>query len=136
MAGEQTKGETQVQTVSGTVPAINREGENVLLNWEARATVREGKETVHIHAWATDEDDQSIPVYQFHGAVISPQLGDAGQFHSSTHIADYEADIITFDVPQPTDVGLRIGMYLSEEKNRDQSITDVGNINFPTPVTR
>lgn len=114
------------------MPAINREGENVLLSWEARATVREGKETVHIRAWATDEDEQAIPVYQFHGAVISPQLGDAGQFHSPTNVPAYEADIITFDVPQPIDVGLRVGMHLSEEKNRDQSITDFGNINFPS----
>src|SRR4051812_28659529 len=124
MKGEQSMRETQIQTVSGTMPAINREGENVLLNWEAKATVQEGKETVHIHAWATNEDSQAIPVYQFHGAVISPQLGDAGQFHSPTHITDYEADIITFDVPKPTDIGLQVGMYLSEEKSRDQSITD------------
>jgi hypothetical protein len=128
--------ETQIQTVSGTMPAVNREGENVLLNWEGRATVQDGKETIHIHAWATDDDGQAISVYQFHGAVISPQLGDAGQFHSPAHVSDYEADIITFDVPEPTDVGLRVGMYLSEEKNRDQSISDVGNINFPMPVTR
>ena len=129
-------GETQMQTISGTMPAINREGENVLLNWEAQATVQDGKETVHVHAWATNEDNQAIPVYQFYGAVISPQLGDAGQFHSSTDVAEYEADIATFDVPEPTDVGLQVGMYLSEEKSRDQAITDVGNINFPSHLAR
>jgi hypothetical protein len=126
--------EPRIQTVSGTVPAITREGGNVLLTWEAKATAQDGKETVHIHAWATDEDNQAFPVYQFYGAVISPQLGDAGQFRSPLHVADYEADIATFDVPEPTDVGLQVGMYLSEEKSRDQAITDVGNINFPMAV--
>ena len=92
--------ETQRQTASGTMPAINREGENVLLNWEAKATVQDGKEIVHVHAWATNED------------------------------------IVTFDVPEPTDGGLQVGMYLSEEKSRDQAITDVGNINFPSAVAR
>jgi hypothetical protein len=136
MAEEQTMSETQMQTVSGTVPAVTREGQNIVLNWEAKGTVQEAKETVHVRAWATNEDNQAVPVYQFHGAVISPQFGDAGRFHSPTHVADYEADILTFDVPEPTDIGLQVGMYLSEEKNRDQSITDVGDINFPAPVSR
>jgi hypothetical protein len=128
--------EPQIQTASGTMPAITREGGNVLLNWEAQATVQDGKETVHVHAWATDENNQAVPVYQFYGAVISPQLGDTGQFSSPLHVADYEADIATFDVPEPTDVGLQVGMYLSEEKSRDQAITDVGNINFSMPIAR
>ena len=40
------------------------------------------------------------------------------------------AESPVFDVPEPLDVGLQVGMLLSDEKNRDQSITDVGNINF------
>ena len=70
---------TQTQTTSGTMPAITREGLDVLLNWEARATVQDGKETVHVHAWATDNDNNPVQVYQFFGAIISPQLGDSGE---------------------------------------------------------
>jgi hypothetical protein len=124
--------EPHTQTVSGVVPAIDRDGRNVALNWEAKATEQDGKETVHVHAWATDDDDNAVQVYQFYGTIISPQLGDAGQFRSRTNISDYDADVATFDVPQATDVGLQVGMLLSEEHSRDQAITDVGNINFPS----
>ncbi|MCU1292200.1 MAG: hypothetical protein JWP08_1050 [Bryobacterales bacterium] len=124
--------EPRTQTVSGVMPAIDRDGRNLLLNWEARASEQDGKETVHVHAWATDEDNNPVQVYQFYGAIISPQLGDHGQFRSRSNISDYEADVATFDVPEATDVGLQVGMMLSEEHSRDQAITDFGNINFPS----
>lgn len=122
--------EPQTQTVSGTMPAVDREGRQLILNWEAKASVQDGKETVHVHSWATDADNNLAPVYQFYGAIISPQLGDRGQFHSPLNVSDYESDVATFDVPEPTDVGLQVGMLLSDEKSRDQAVTDVANINF------
>lgn len=124
--------EAQTQTVSGTVPAITREGDNIVLNWEAKASARDGKETVHVHAWASDADNNAVQVHQFYGQVISPQLGDRGQFHSELNVSDYEADVATFEVPQATDVALQVGMYLSSEKSRDQAVSDSGNINFPS----
>jgi hypothetical protein len=123
--------EPKVQTVSGTMPAIARDGLDVVFNWEAKATVQDGKQTVHVHAWATDSDNRPVQVYQFYGAIISPELGDQGHFASRVNISDYEADVVTFDVPEATDVALQVGMYLSAERDRDQDISDTGDINFP-----
>lgn len=126
--------DTKTQTVSGVTPAITAEGQDILLNWEARASVQDTKETVHIRAWSTYADDNPAQVYQFFGNIISPQLGDSGHFTSPLNVSVFEADVATFDVPQPTDVGLQVGMRLSPEANRDQVISDVGNINFPSPT--
>lgn len=122
--------EVQTQTASGTMPAISRDGRDLLLNWEAKESVQDGKETVHIHTWTTDNDNNAVQVHQFFGTIISPRIGHSGAFHSPLNVSDYEADVTVFDVPEPLDVGLQVGMLLSDEKNRDQSITDVGNINF------
>ncbi len=121
----------RTQTVSATMPGISRDGREIILNWEAKASVQNGKETVHVHAWATDDNNNPVQVYRFYGAIISPQLGDRGQFQSPLNVSDYEADVASFDVPEPADVGLQVGMLLSEEKTRDQAITEVANINFP-----
>jgi hypothetical protein len=130
---KKTMAEPITQTVSGTMPAIARDGSDVVLNWEARASFADGKETVHVHAWCTDSANNPFEVYQFHGTIISPQLGqEHGQFRSPLNVSDYQAEVATFDAPgQPIDVGLQVGMRLSEERNRDQDVTDVGNINFP-----
>ena len=112
------------------MPATDREGRDIVLNWEARASVTDGKETVHLHSWATDADNNGVRIYRFYGAIISPQLGDRGQFKSPLNLSDYDADVVTFDVPAPTDVGLQVGMLISEERTRDQAVTDVANINF------
>jgi hypothetical protein len=111
---------TQTQTVSGTMPAVTREGQDVLLNWEARASVQDGKQTVHLRAWSTYVDDNPVQVYQFFGKIVSPQLGDSGSFSSPLNVSVFDADLATFDVPQPVDVGLQIAMRLSPETNRDQ----------------
>jgi hypothetical protein len=50
------------------------------------------------------------------------------------NVSDYEADVATFDVPEPVDVGLQLGMLISQEKVRAQAITDVGSINFGAPT--
>jgi hypothetical protein len=127
--------EARMQTVSGTMSATTRDGREIVLNWEARASVQDGKETVHVHSWTTDADNNPVQVYQFYGAIISPQLGDRGQFKSPLNVSDYEADVASFDVPEATDVGLQLGMLLSQEKNRDQAVTDVANINFPSAAS-
>jgi len=123
--------EPRNETVSGTMPAITRDGQDIVFNWEARASAKDGKETVHVHAWTTDAENNPVQVYQFYGAIISPQLRDRGQFKSPLNVSDYAGDVVSFDVPEPTDVGLQVGMLLSGEKSRDQAITDVANINFP-----
>lgn len=127
----------KTQTVSGTQPAITRDDQNVVLNWEAKASTDEGRnETVHIRMWATDEADRPAEIYQFFGEITSPDLGHRGHFNSPQHVSTFEQDVAKWQVPdssEPVDVGLRIGMLLSEERTRDQAVTDVGNINFPKP---
>jgi len=128
--------QTKTQTVSGTQPAITRDDQTIVLNWEAKASADDRNEIVHVRMWATDEADRPAEIYQFFGEITSPDLGHRGHFKSPRHISTFEDDIAKWQIPEvsdPVDVGLRVGMLLSDEHSRDQAVTDVGNINFMKP---
>jgi hypothetical protein len=124
----------KTQTVSGTQPAITRDDQSVILNWEAEAKTDDGRnETVHVRMWATDDENRPAEIYQFFGEITTPDLGRRGDFNSPRGVSVFEGDIAKWQLPdpsEPVDVGLRVGMLLSEEHSRDQAVTDVGNINF------